>query len=111
VCSSDLETELIQLLIQDDKSTKLAAASALGNIGNKTGLPTALQLSSDNDNLIRAQAVETLGIIGDVSTIPTLEKIFNTDTDNYVKETARTSLYRLGWKPQQSKPVKKETKK
>ncbi|OGS43292.1 MAG: hypothetical protein A2539_03055 [Elusimicrobia bacterium RIFOXYD2_FULL_34_15] len=102
------EETLTELLDNDEKSIKVSAASALGSIGNKSGLSIAMKLSEDTDYLIKAQAIEALGNIGDSSAIPALEKIANTDSNSNIKEAARTSLYRLGWKPA---PVKPATKK
>ncbi|HAX61839.1 MAG TPA: hypothetical protein DCX95_04680 [Elusimicrobia bacterium] len=105
------EGKIEELLKNDDKSVKLSAAATLGKLGNKSGLSVAKELANDKDDTIRIQAVESLGNIGDVSAIPILEKIFNTETNNNIKETARTALYKLGWRPPQPKPVKKEMRK
>lgn len=105
------EGKIEELLKNDEKSVKLSAASALGKLGNKSGLDVTKELVSDKNDMIRTQAIETLGNIGDASAIPVLEKIFNTETNNSIKEAARSALYKLGWKPPQPKPAKKEIKK
>ncbi|PIU83711.1 MAG: hypothetical protein COS68_02590 [Elusimicrobia bacterium CG06_land_8_20_14_3_00_38_11] len=104
------EGKIEELLKNDDKSVKLAAASSLGKLGNKSGISVAIKLANDKDNMIRVQAVESLGNIGDASAIPVLEKMFNTEMNNNIKESARTALYKLGWKPPQPKPVKGSVK-
>ncbi|MBI5574436.1 MAG: HEAT repeat domain-containing protein [Elusimicrobia bacterium] len=103
------EPNIEELLKSDDKNIKIAAASSLGKLGNKSGLSVAIKLVNDKD--VQIQAIETLGNIGDASAISVLEKIFNTETSNNIKESARTALYKLGWKPPLPKPVKKEMKK
>ncbi|MDO8735398.1 MAG: HEAT repeat domain-containing protein [Elusimicrobiota bacterium] len=105
------EGKIEELLKNDEKSVKLSAASTLGKLGNKSGLSEAIKLANDKDDMIRILAVESLGNIGDTSAIPVLEKMFNTETNNNIKESARTALYKLGWKPPLPKPVKKEMKK
>ncbi|MFA5779978.1 MAG: HEAT repeat domain-containing protein [Elusimicrobiota bacterium] len=105
------EGKIEELLKNDEKSVKLSAASSLGKLGNKSGISVAKELANDKDDMIRMQAVEALGNIGDTSAIPVLEKMFNTETNNNIKESARTALYKLGWKPPLPKPVKKEMKK
>lgn len=105
------ESDIEELLKNDDKSIKLSAASALGKLGNKSGLKVARELASDKDDIVRMQAIEAFGNIGDASAIPVLEKMFNTETNNSIKEFARTALYKFGWRPSQPKPIKKETKK
>ncbi len=105
------EGKIEELLKSDEKSVRISAASSLGKLGNKSGISEAIKLANDKDDTIRMQAVESLGNIGDASAIPVLEKTFNTETNNNIKESARTALYKLGWKPPQPKPVKKEIKK
>ncbi|MBN1384660.1 MAG: HEAT repeat domain-containing protein [Elusimicrobia bacterium] len=102
------EGELKELLDNDDSSIKLSAASALGQLGNKSGLSIAEKLTKDDNIMIRTQAVQALGNIGDSSSIPILEKIFENDTNRNIKEAARNSLYRCGWKP--PKKTKKTAK-
>jgi len=107
------EEKIEELLKSDNKSIKIAAASTLGKLGNKSGLSEAMKLCNDKDDTVRMQAVESLGNIGDASAMPVLKKIFNTETNNHIKESARGALYKLGWKPPQTKPkpAKKEKKK
>ncbi|MEW6557456.1 MAG: HEAT repeat domain-containing protein [Elusimicrobiota bacterium] len=110
---NDKSTEplLLMLLQNDDKSIKITAATALGKIGNKSGLDVAKEFAADKDDMLRMQAVEALGFIGDASVVPMLEKIYNTDPNNNVKTTAEISLYKFGWRRPPPKPVKKEIKK
>lgn len=103
------ESELKDLLSNDDKSIKLAAAGALGQLGNKSGLSVASELAKDENGMIRSQAVQTLGAIGDPASIPILEKLLETDKDKNVMESARSALYRCGWKPPKIKKAIKET--
>jgi len=100
------EDTLIGLLDNNEKSIKIAAASALGSIGNNSGLSVAMKLAEDSNEIIKIQAIEALGNIGDPAAIPVLETIADNDPNNNIKETARASLYRVGWKPA---PPKKPT--
>ena len=60
---SDADPELLPFLRSDDEMTKLAAARALGNHGNRDVLPVLVDLLAAKDLQVRARTAETLRLL------------------------------------------------
>ena len=66
-------TPLMNALSDSAAVVREAAATALGELGAATAVPTLQALAcEDQDNLVREAAVAALGAIGDATAVPTL---------------------------------------
>ena len=84
----------------DDSSALLKheCAYCLGQIGNRLALPALIRVLEDpaQEAMVRHEAGEALGAIGDPGASEILEK-FSTDTPPEISETCQIALDRLKW--------------
>lgn len=74
------ESLAIQSLDDPDWFVRVTSIDALSRLGSRTALPQILQLlATDPDEGVRSWAAFFLGVVGDVSVIPSLRMCMETD--------------------------------
>jgi len=81
--------ELTQTLSSTSEKARLAAAVALGNIGDRRAMKPLVTALSDPSPQIRVVAAAALGKIGHKATLPALKGAANDDADATVRTIAR----------------------
>lgn len=92
--------DLIHRLIRDPAPVQVAAAEALGWIGDRSAIPTLLLFARSSedtlsDNAVREVAIEALGRIGDPVVLDTLIAGL-TDDNEWVRRAAAEALGTIG---------------
>jgi hypothetical protein len=75
----------------DDDKARIAAAVALGRIGDAKAVPALIRALKDKSPVVRGMAASALGRIGDERAIPALEKLLG-DPSDAVRDRARDAL-------------------
>jgi HEAT repeat protein len=75
---------------------RLAAARALGAIGDRTALGPLLDTAADRDEAVRLAVIEGLGNLHQAPAVVVLAKTLQRDSSVAVREAAAASLGRLG---------------
>jgi len=79
--SADRVDELTRILDEDrGEKAKIAAAVALGNLGDARGVPALVRALADASPVVRGLAASALGHIGDERALPSLERALS-ETD------------------------------
>ena len=55
---------LIKCLQDDDETTQRNAAEALGNIGDRSALPSLIELEKDEDKWVNKEALDAIAKLG-----------------------------------------------
>lgn len=84
---------LIRELRSDDKRVRIAAADALGKLGEKSALESLVQLLSDTDHDVRFASAIALGTLGGPEAVSALEHACR-DKNCYVRMAAEEGLIR-----------------
>jgi len=94
--SGKIYLEIIKEALKDkDTKVRMNAASALGEIGDKSAIPLLKEALKDKDTVVRMSAASALEMIGDKSAIPLLKEALK-DKSESVKIYAAMALYRIG---------------
>lgn len=88
---------LLWLLRDPDKETRIAAAKALGQVGEISAVKSLIISLDDESWEVRAQATKVLGALGDKQAVGKLKKAL-LDENWWVRHNAADALYRLGEK-------------
>ena len=78
-----------------DTFARMAAAEALGELGDTCAVPALIKALSDGKGGVRNAAAQALGKVGDQSAVPSLIRAFS-DSDEGVREAAAGALGRFG---------------
>lgn len=94
----DAVDALVRALEEDDQMTKQFASTSLARIGGTYVERALLDIAEETgmDSETRAQAVFTLGKIGDEKTAERLEKLLDDTDDEKVRKRAFSALSKLG---------------
>jgi len=92
--------ELIEALLSKDIDIKIAAAKALGELGDVRAVEPLIQLLKDIDPNVRRQAIESLGEIGNKEAVEPLFQILKDDESGYTSATAARALKIIGVFPE-----------
>jgi len=81
----------------DEEFVVRSAVRALGQIRNRTAVPTLISALQDETNSIetRREAATALGVIGDTSALPALQAAFAAHIDPYLAEAARDAIRQI----------------
>jgi len=85
---------LIHNLHSDDKWDRIAAADALGNIGDRNTTGPLAKLMLDRDHDVRFATAVALGKLGGATAMQALEQA-SRDSNHYVRLAAEEALSRL----------------
>lgn len=89
---ADRVEDLARTLDEDrDEKARIAAAVALGRIGDARAVPALIRALADKSAVVRGVAASALGHIGDPRAIPALERAVGDESD-VVKKRARDAL-------------------
>ena len=69
------------------------AAWALGNLADKSAVPSLLDALEDENYEVRNYAVEALGLIGDVSALPAIKERMIKEKHNEVRATLLSTFF------------------
>lgn len=86
---------LVSLLRDPDKNIRMAAAQALGQLGDESAVPGLLTALDDDIPEVRAQSAKAMGNLGDKQAVAKLKRALS-DEHWQVRHNAAESLYRLG---------------
>ncbi|MFQ5996631.1 MAG: HEAT repeat domain-containing protein [Dehalococcoidales bacterium] len=86
---------LLWLLRDPDKETRIAAAKALGQIGDVAAVKSLINSLDDESWEVKAQAAKALGALGDKQAVVKLKKVL-LDDNWWVRHNAADALYQLG---------------
>ncbi|WP_134672099.1 HEAT repeat domain-containing protein [Halorussus marinus] len=86
---------LVDLLSADQPELRMAAANALGRLGNRAGTKALIGRLGDPDTRVRARAARAIGRIGDPRAVSALRKALGDETVD-VRREAADSLGRIG---------------
>jgi len=94
----DAVDALVATLAEGGKMTKQFAATSLAEVGGTYTEEELLALAKDSnqDTDARAQAVFTLGKIGDEDTAEEIERLLDSTDDEQVRQRAFSALSKLG---------------
>jgi HEAT repeat protein len=87
---------LIRLLNSEDEDMRLAAAIALGWIGDCRAVEPLLAMLGDNDALVRKVAVDSLGLVGDARAVEGIGDVLKGDAVEENRASAAWALGRIG---------------
>jgi Na+/melibiose symporter-like transporter len=91
----DLIQALVEILESSQADLSIAAAWALGNIGDKTAVPPLRRAARSEYTLLQARAVRALASLGDVEEIPYLIERLRSETDEALRIAYASALGRL----------------
>jgi len=94
----DAVKEITRCFVDESDLLNHELAYCLGQMGNKTALPKLTEILSSKNlaPILRHEAGEALGAIGDTSSLEILEK-FSSDEIQEVAETCQLAVYRINW--------------
>jgi HEAT repeat protein len=80
---------------------RVMSAQALASQGDTAGRAAALEILEDRtvETRLRLQAVQTLGLLSDKSSVPSLKKLLTDETDENVKRAATALVDRFAAQP------------
>jgi HEAT repeat protein len=81
---------LIEALTSPSNRVRIAACTALGQIGDNTAVPKLIECLKDIESIVRSTACTALGLIGDTAAIPALR------VHAEIMEEAQQALAKLG---------------
>ena len=84
---TDARAALVTLMADDMPAMRAAAASATGDLNDKSLAPKVAELLKDPAIMVRAAAAEALGKLRDPRTVPALDKALG-DPSNYYRGTS-----------------------
>jgi HEAT repeat protein len=87
--------QLLLLLGDSDKETRISAAQALGQIGDVSAVDSLIISLDDESGEVRAQAAKSLGTLGDKQAVGKLKEVLS-DENWWVRHNAADALYQLG---------------
>lgn len=85
-------SKLLKALSVNDVEIRIAAIEALGKTKDENAMNTLITLFKDPNALIRANAAEALGNIGNGRTLEFVRQLWNTDSDENVREKAKKAI-------------------
>jgi HEAT repeat protein len=91
---------LIEALSAEDGETRMKAAWALGEIGDRRALEPLLDVLEDLEPQVREKAARSLGKLRDPGALEGLLRLLD-DEDEGVRAAASEALGELGWKPEE----------
>lgn len=91
VAWADRVTELTQTLSSSNTKARLAAAVALGKLGDRRAVQPLVSALADSDAQIRTVAAAALGKLGYKAALPALKDTALTDGDDRVRRSARAA--------------------
>ncbi len=92
---------LIEALSVGDGETRMKAAWALGEIGDRRALEPLAAALGDTEARVREKAALALGKIGEAEAVEALLGHLD-DPDEAVREAVSRSLQELGWRPEEA---------
>lgn len=89
--------EPLILSLNRDKSrdVRVSAAQALGQIGDPQAVDPLIRALEDDEPMVRTIALSSLEAIGDDRAIPVIQKLLETEKDEYVRDEIYRTLERL----------------
>lgn len=103
--SADRVDELTRILDEDrGEKAKIAAAVALGNLGDARGVPALVRALADASPVVRGLAASALGHIGDERALPSLERALS-DHHEGVRRRARDAIANIKRVPSPDEPM------
>jgi HEAT repeat protein len=88
---------LIQALNDMDPNVRINAACALGMMGRAVAIKPLIQ-ALETDSYVEKNATWALGMIGEQAVEPLVQVMSGHNSDS-VRETARKTLVKIGWRP------------
>ncbi len=79
-------------LRHQDSQIRVAAAQALGQIGDPRSVDQLLTATRDENSAVRLAAIRSLGRVGDPQAIVRLKELLSADADEDVRQTAAKAL-------------------
>ncbi len=92
--ADDKAVDPLRKMLKGKDSFKRAAAKALGNMEAEKAIPDIIALLDDPNERVRQDAAYSLGILGDKSAIPALQKA-EKDKDELVRFFAKEAIERI----------------
>lgn len=86
---------LLKALKDKDKTVRMSAAAALGELGNPQGVEPLIAALGDNQSSVRSAAAAALGKLGDLRSVQPLLAAFH-DKDGSVRSSIANALGKLG---------------
>ncbi len=91
---TDIQTHL-EALKSDHPAKRCAAATALGNLGDKRAVEPLIEALKDSDHMVRAMAAKALGSIGDPRALDALTTAAQMDRDHFAQLQASQAVVRI----------------